>query len=926
MDQAYLDFVIESALSEDNGFYSDGNASHEALSEPLDNGAINPENLWFGVESSPIDFESPDQTASQDGYGVESPHQGIHRHQVSVSSTPEWWTPNSGDIIPNNALSGDVNGTARAIDIPLAAATHSESSVLHTAGQPTSLAKSGARLNRDSVRILKKWLSEHGSHPYADDTDKRMLQEQTGLSKTQIANWLANARRRGKLPSSRSSSRPPSSRATRPIDVPARPGTPAIRTKSSQMNPLQRWVDSPPEHEPASASAIARAVASSSSFSPGLNDPRSLNYAQDGSEKSLYHASSGTSVDTSCSSGGSFASATSHLSHASPGSLRPFVRPHSRRRKRGFKSNDVKTSLAVPRKTFQCTFCTETFGAKHDWQRHEHALHLPLERWVCAPEGPSNRNPNTGEEFCVFCGQVNPDDAHIQSHNYTLCQERSIHWRTFNRKDHLNQHLRLVHNTKFTDLMKTWKVPMPEIQSRCGFCESALNTWDDRVHHLANHFKSGKTMADWKGGWGFEPHIQVLVENSIPPYFIDTERNSPFPFEGSRALAETPRSAYELIKLELAYFMQNYFNSHARMPTSAEMQLEACRIILASESAYQQELSYNSSWLQDLIISDAGLFQKAKFGPMRSAAESRLFSIKITGKTNLFDDCPFEAQLRDLVSTQQTLGFPITESALKEEACSIVGRMEEVSTTPSDFIATWLIKLIHSSSGWLSGFVSRAKLPVSNGLVNQGMDGFDATIKDYTKLDREIAKYIVAQRNTGVEPTDDDLRRQAQIIIYGSGRRGGQTAADDKHWLSALKQRHAFASSDSNTSVHISKTSSPYHSLADNQQSSGPSNTQPRLAQGDEHSIMEARSVVMKAGSFFISDPNFYRWITEELTHWVKGTMSPQNPNCHVPSDAEIQHYARWITYNDDDPLNQTIAENQDWLEMFKRDMGILEN
>lgn len=170
------------------------------------------------------------------------------------------------------------------------------------------------------------------------------------------------------------------------------------------------------------------------------------------------------------------------------------------------------------RKTYQCTFCTETFGAKHDWHRHEHTLHLPLERWVCAPEGPIWSGGDGEALRCVFCGQADPDDAHVVGHNYALCRDRSIHWRTFNRKDHLNQHLRLVHGAKFSDgLMSGWKVPMPEIRSRCGFCDAHLESWEDRLHHLAHHFKAGKTMADWKGGWGFEPHIELLVENSIPP-------------------------------------------------------------------------------------------------------------------------------------------------------------------------------------------------------------------------------------------------------------------------------------------------------------------------------------------------------------------------------------------------------------------------
>jgi hypothetical protein len=47
-----------------------------------------------------------------------------------------------------------------------------------------------------------------------------------------------------------------------------------------------------------------------------------------------------------------------------------------------------------------------------------------------------------------------------------------------------------------------------------------------RVEHLAKHFKSGQSMADWKGDWGFEEEVLAIVENGMPPckfssiYFI----------------------------------------------------------------------------------------------------------------------------------------------------------------------------------------------------------------------------------------------------------------------------------------------------------------------------------------------------------------------------------------------------------------------
>ncbi|KAI8714994.1 hypothetical protein NCS52_01006100 [Fusarium sp. LHS14.1] len=134
---------------------------------------------------------------------------------------------------------------------------------VNTQPQPRP-AKVGGRFTREAVRVLRNWLATHQSHPYPRDSERRMLQEQTGLTKTQISNWLANARRRGKIPSSASS--PHESGA---IDIPARPGTPAVRN-TSEMDPLQRWVDSPPEDEPAAVTAIARAVSSARPLSGEL--------------------------------------------------------------------------------------------------------------------------------------------------------------------------------------------------------------------------------------------------------------------------------------------------------------------------------------------------------------------------------------------------------------------------------------------------------------------------------------------------------------------------------------------------------------------------------------------------------------------------------------------------------------------------------
>ena len=366
--------------------------------------------------------------------------------------------------------------------------------------------KGNGRFSRETIKILKTWLAIHNQNPYPNDEEKEMLQKKTGLNKTQITGWLANARRRsGKTTRSMSSG----------VHIPHAQRHPQLEL----MNPLQRWQVSPPENEPASVDAIARAITTSAStFTSGSPQSNILNFTDDGSNRSLCAASSASSFNTSISS-----SAYSYGTHDSLGSYGSSMHRGRRRRRRKAApvSSEKKKSLGTPPKTFQCTFCTETYRTKHDWQRHEKTLHLSLERWVCTPEGPKAFNHENGQVSCVFCGEENPDEAHIENHNHSICQEKPQEERTFYRKDHLRQHLKLVHDVKFvTWSMEQWQATTPEIRSRCGFCGIVMDTWSMRVDHLAEHFKAGQTMADWKGDWGFDNPVLEMVENAIPPCMI----------------------------------------------------------------------------------------------------------------------------------------------------------------------------------------------------------------------------------------------------------------------------------------------------------------------------------------------------------------------------------------------------------------------
>ncbi|KAI1109722.1 hypothetical protein F5Y14DRAFT_455744 [Nemania sp. NC0429] len=822
--------------------------------------------------------------------------------------------PTMGDrpetsIVHEDERAAIINSVPPAPPPPLATATVE---VMPLSPRPQHPPKIGARFSRESVKVLKNWVGTHSHHPYPTDEERESLQKITGLNKTQITNWLANARRRGKIQPTRATSPHIGRVYAQAIDIPQRRGTPGL---FENMNPLQRWANSPPENEPASVTAIARAVSASGSFSAtsgsGRTSPNVWNLSDDGSSKSICNQSSASSWGTSHSSGGSFASAFSNQSRGS--SIPSFVRSNrGRRRRRRAPLKQAEESLTQPLKTFQCTFCTETFRTKHDWQRHEKSLHLSLERWICSPDGPRAVNPDNGLTSCAFCGDANPDDAHIESHNFSGCTERTQEERTFYRKDHLRQHLRLVHNVKFLSwAMDKWRVTTPEIRSRCGFCGIILDSWTIRVDHLAEHFKTGNTMADWKGDWGFDAPVLEMVENSIPPYLIHDERQTPLPFEASRPPRCSPTNAYELLKLELQWWIMNKTEELSISPSDPEIQKEACRIIYGAEVMLKGVGMSSSSWLCDLIMSSEEAKRQAAFQP-RSPGSSYLSSLRINGKSDIFEHCEFEKELLDYVQAKSLLGLTAMDHELQDEACRIMGRMEEKSGNPSETLANWFVRMINTSSSWLEDFRQRAHLPRSEDVGDAHKRStdpktIDSTIHNYSRLEAELGEYLQVQRSMGIEPTDADLQHQARIIVYEVDDEWNQTAADDKEWLGHFRQRHPPKSPASTTDPLRTTDASSKSPQTGNTQS--PNGTYTSL---------------IRSGARFLNDANCYHRLAKDLGRFVTATMSANNPNRHVPTDEELKHQARWIIYDDDDPLNYTAADNAEWLQRFKVDAGIL--
>ncbi|OXV09200.1 hypothetical protein Egran_03037 [Elaphomyces granulatus] len=486
--------------------------------------------------------------------------------------------------------------------------------------------KSGARFSREAVRILKAWLTEHSQHPYPTEEENDELQEQTGLKRIQVCNWLANARRRGKVRRATG--------AVSPHPAGVIPEPPPLGVDLSLMTPLERWKNSPPEHEAAATSAIIRAMAnppfeasSQRQSQPGhvRSLSRQTGSSNDSSYKSLFQTSSVTSAETENQSSVSDLSFTSVFSHQSPlGSFRSMDRKERRRRRKPSTPINVFNQQKVrSARIFQCTFCTDSFPAKYDWQRHEKSLHLALDKWTCAPQGGTiTVNSRT---FCAFCKEPSPDGYHLESHNYTACQEKTVQERTYYRKDHLNQHLRLMHNVKFHPWMDHWRSTTSEIQSRCGFCGRTFSTWKERVDHLAAHFKNGADMNQWQGDWGFEPFVQRLVENAIPPYLIGQERATLDPFKTASSLPSPgiggsgdpasdnsqnlpiPEDAnsFQRLQTELTAFIHRQVRAGI-IPVDNVLQDEARKIVYGTDGPWNQTCADNPIWLS-ILKRDAGL-------------------------------------------------------------------------------------------------------------------------------------------------------------------------------------------------------------------------------------------------------------------------------------------------------------------------------
>lgn len=359
----------------------------------------------------------------------------------------------------------------------------------------------------------------------------------------------------------------------------------------------------------------------------------------------------------------------------------------------------------------------------------------------------------------------------------------------------------------------------------------------------------------------------------------------------------------------MLFYISNQQLDKGTAPTDQELQVEACRIVFGAE-VLSQGTSPATSWLRDLLLSSDDLTLQARLAPIRSQNDSRQAYLRINGKENIFDGDAMEAELHEYVKARHLLGLTAMDHELQREACNIIGRMEESSNHPSEDVANFLLRLIFADSKWLTGFRQRAVLPRSEDVEDEAKRSkdpttIDSTIHNYSRLESELAEYVRVQRSLGAEPSDADLQRQARLIIYEIDDDGwNQTAADNVAWLRAFRQRHASSESSaaalaSNQPLTIAFATDGPCSRLETTDVAKKSSTGSSLNNSSGSSGSGVSPNAKTVGPYFFHDANCYRRLARELGRWVQSTMSPNNPNYHVPSDEELQHQARWILYEE---------------------------
>lgn len=374
------------------------------------------------------------------------------------------------------------------------------------------------------------------------------------------------------------------------------------------------------------------------------------------------------------------------------------------------------------------------------------------------------------------------------------------------------------------------------------------------------------------------------LELTLSKDLIHHERNSPLPLSATQGPAHTPTSAYELIKIELEYYTQNYFDTHGLLPSDHELQYESCSIVFGAEFLVQSSALMAPSWLRDIIMSSVEIAEQARLRPMKNAAKSRMSQLKINGKLNIFDHCDLEHQLTCQIAMHDALGLALSEVEIQQEACNVLRCIEASSPNPSQPFLDFLARLVWGSNQWVTALRERTQGQLVGDRADEdmlfGVNNVEPLAPQAYSTDTPLAWLEPIQDHTDLTQTANQDGIALGNLWHAPSLAPRTLLSTDINGLPIVNDEWSLSTSlDSTYNGHCS------------------------TAWESAKMITAAASVYSFSGGkthpFFLNDKNCFRRLARELSRFVASTMSPKNPNSHIPVDDELRYQARWILYDE---------------------------
>lgn len=261
------------------------------------------------------------------------------------------------------------------------------------------------------------------------------------------------------------------------------------------------------------------------------------------------------------------------------------------------------------------------------------------------------------------------------------------------------------------------------------------------------------------------------------------------------------------------------------------------------------------------------------------------------------------------------------------EACSVILGAEIISINPASSSPSWLWDIFMSAVDIANQARLRPTKQLAESRLSQLKINGKGNIFENCELEAALQQYMAAHISMGHFPSDAELQQEACNVLSRletSSPNPSRRFLDflmrlvwsSTLWLAPVRQR-ASAIVSLNESMNDSYFPWQTDTLMplDSSMELDMSMTQPWMENRSlspegvpelpaiSTQIPENRALirdkVRTATPFFINDNNSYRRLKRELSRFVMTTMSPNNPNRHIPSDDELKYQARWILYDE---------------------------